>query len=123
MPSPATITVDKRARLYEAPGCPALVEIRPDEDIAAAPRLVPGSARRSHATVTDWATGFSPGRAVVICEQGRKLSEGVATWLRMFADDLEQLGGGMTLCDALYRWALDAPGETHDWPSAKAGDR
>jgi hypothetical protein len=41
---------------------------------------------------------------------------------RMFADDLAQLEAGMTLYDAFYRWCRDATGETHNWPSAKAGD-
>jgi hypothetical protein len=26
----------------------------------------------------------------------------------------------MTLYDAFYRWARDATGEAHNWPSAKA---
>lgn len=37
---------------------------------------------------------------------------------RMFSNDLEQLEAGMTVYDALYRWARDASDETHDWPSA-----
>lgn len=37
---------------------------------------------------------------------------------RMFRDDLEQLEAGMTLYDALYRWARDATDEGHDWPAA-----
>jgi rhodanese-related sulfurtransferase len=45
---------------------------------------------------------------------------------RMFGDDLEQLGAGMLVYDALYRWCRDATGETHDWTShrpARAKDR
>jgi rhodanese-related sulfurtransferase len=40
---------------------------------------------------------------------------------RMFSDDLAQLEAGLTLYDAFYRWARDATGETHNWPSARAG--
>ena len=40
---------------------------------------------------------------------------------RMYASDLDQLEAGMGLYDAFYRWARDATGETHNWPSAKAG--
>jgi hypothetical protein len=36
---------------------------------------------------------------------------------RMYADDLEQLEAGMTVYDALYRWARDATDEKHDWVS------
>ena len=42
---------------------------------------------------------------------------------RLFADDLAQLAAGMTLYDAFYRWARDATGEAHNWPSAKAGGK
>lgn len=37
---------------------------------------------------------------------------------RLHRDDLQQLEAGMTLYDALYRWARDAVDEGHDWPSA-----
>lgn len=38
---------------------------------------------------------------------------------RMFRDDLEQLGAGMLLYDAFYRWCRDAVEETHNWPSGQ----
>jgi hypothetical protein len=41
---------------------------------------------------------------------------------RMFSEDLAQLDAGMTLYDAFYRWARDATGEVHNWPSARQGD-
>ncbi len=37
---------------------------------------------------------------------------------RMYRDDLAQLEAGMTIYDALYRWARDATEEGHDWPAA-----
>ncbi|TPQ46422.1 sulfurtransferase [Prosthecomicrobium hirschii] len=40
---------------------------------------------------------------------------------RMHATDLAQLDAGMVLYDALYRWARDATGETHDWVSRRPG--
>lgn len=39
---------------------------------------------------------------------------------RMYADDLEQLGAGMQVYDALYRWCRDAGDETHNWPGTGA---
>lgn len=39
---------------------------------------------------------------------------------RMYDDDLEQLGAGMLLYDAFYRWCRDAMKETHNWPTNKA---
>jgi rhodanese-related sulfurtransferase len=42
---------------------------------------------------------------------------------RMHKDDLVQLDASLVLYDAFYRWARDAVGETHDWPSPPAGGR
>ena len=42
---------------------------------------------------------------------------------RMYSDDLAQLEAGLTLYDAFYRWCRDATDETHNWPSAKPGER
>ncbi|SDD80486.1 chromate resistance protein ChrB domain-containing protein [Ruegeria marina] len=36
---------------------------------------------------------------------------------RQYRDDHDQLDAGMILYDALYRWARDGHGETHDWPA------
>jgi rhodanese-related sulfurtransferase len=42
---------------------------------------------------------------------------------RMYRDDLAQLDAAMGLYDAFYRWARDAVGETHNWPSPTVGGR
>lgn len=42
---------------------------------------------------------------------------------RMYRDDLAQLDAAMGLYDAFYRWARDATGETHNWPSPATGGR
>jgi rhodanese-related sulfurtransferase len=36
---------------------------------------------------------------------------------RIYRDDLAQLDAMMSLYDAFYRWARDAAGETHTWPT------
>jgi len=38
---------------------------------------------------------------------------------KMYRDDLAQLEAGMTLYDALYRWARDGVDEGHDWPGKR----
>jgi rhodanese-related sulfurtransferase len=38
---------------------------------------------------------------------------------RMYDDDLEQLGAGVLLYDAFFRWCRDATKETHNWPTNK----
>jgi rhodanese-related sulfurtransferase len=37
----------------------------------------------------------------------------------LHADDLTQLDAGLALYDALYAWARDAAGETHNWPARR----
>lgn len=39
---------------------------------------------------------------------------------RQFRDDLAQLAVGMTMYDALYRWARDGHEEGHDWPAGRS---
>lgn len=94
MPSPTTISVDKLSRLFGTPSCPALIDVRTDEDYAADRRLVPGSVRRPHASASDWSSTLDASSAIVICQKGRKLSEGVAAWLRHGDIAAEALEGG-----------------------------
>ncbi|MCZ8105615.1 MAG: sulfurtransferase/chromate resistance protein [Burkholderiales bacterium] len=94
MPSTTSITVEKLSRLIGTPKCPVLLDVRTEDDFAADPRLVPGSIRRSHADVLDWAPTLPPGAVVVICRRGLKLSHGVAAILRSFGRAAEALEGG-----------------------------
>ena len=95
MPAPNTISPDKLARLIGVPHGPVVIDVRTDEDFADDPRLIPAAIRRAHGDVADWAARFAGRQTVVICHQGRKLSEGVAAWLRQAgAASAEALAGG-----------------------------
>lgn len=94
MPSPTTISVDKLSRLFGTPNCPSLIDVRTDEDFAADPRLVPGSTRKPYASVSTWKNNLEVSSAIVICQKGKKLSEGVAAWLRHDGIAAEALEGG-----------------------------
>ncbi len=94
MPSPTTLSLQKFTRLVGTPKCPAVIDVRTDEDFAADPRLIPGSARRPFATVAAWAQALLGGPAVVVCQKGQKLSEGVAAWLRHAGGEADVLEGG-----------------------------
>jgi len=94
MASTTSITVEKLARLIGRPDCPEIVDVRIDEDFAADPRLVPGSIRRSHLRIEDWASELRGTRTIVLCQKGLKLSEGVAAWLRHGGVRAEVLEGG-----------------------------
>jgi rhodanese-related sulfurtransferase len=94
MPSPTEITIAQLARLIGTPGAPVLIDVRTDEDFAADPLLIPGSVRRSHASVSSWARTYMGRRVVVSCQRGLKLSQGTAAWLRHEGIAAETLEGG-----------------------------
>jgi rhodanese-related sulfurtransferase len=77
-----TISPEKVARLIGVPHGPALIDVRAKEDFAADPRFIPGAIRRAYESVSSWAPDFAGRSAIVICEKGQKVSEGVAAWLR-----------------------------------------
>ncbi len=90
-----SISTEKLARLIGVPRGPALIDVRTREDFATDPRFIPGAIRRPHETVSSWAPEFAGRSAVVICDKGQKLSEGVAAWLRHAgAASAEVLVGG-----------------------------
>ena len=101
MPSPTTISLQKFSRLVGTPRCPQVVDVRTDDDFAADPRLIPGSLRRPFSTVAAWAGPSGGGGAVVVCEKGLKLSEGVAALLR-------HAGGGADVLEGGFRAWADA---------------
>lgn len=94
MSSLLQISTEKLARLVGTPKCPTLIDVRIDEDFDIDPRLVPGSARRDYRNVQEWAAGLDSDSAVVICHRGKKLSYGVAAWLRNFGIAADVLEGG-----------------------------
>lgn len=94
MASTISITHDKLSRLIGTPKCPVLIDVRTDEDFAADPRLIPGSVRRSPGDPTSWSGQFAGCSAVVICDEGHKLSNGVAAWLRHEGIQADFLEGG-----------------------------
>jgi rhodanese-related sulfurtransferase len=95
MSSINTISIDKLARLIGTPKCPALVDVCLDEDFEAARRLIPGSVRRRHDQVSDWAPEFAGRSAIVVCQKGLKLSQGAAAWLRHVGVPADSLEGGV----------------------------
>jgi rhodanese-related sulfurtransferase len=94
MSSLNTISIDKLIRLIGTPQCPSLIDVQTDEDFAADARLVPGAVRRPWNDAADWASEFAGRSAIVICQKGLKLSQGVAAWLRHAGVPAEVLEGG-----------------------------
>ena len=94
MSSINAISAEKLARLIGTPKCPALVDVRTDEDFASEPRLIPGSIRRAPSDPSGWAAEFAGRSAIVICQKGLKLSARVAAWLRYANVPADLLEGG-----------------------------
>lgn len=94
MTSPTEITVQQLSRLIGLPNGPAIVDVRLDEDFALDPRLIPGSCRRSHRNVAEWASGYSGRKLAIVCQRGLKLSQGAAAMLRHEGVAAESLEGG-----------------------------
>ena len=94
MSATTSISVEKLFRLIGTPGCPAIVDVRTDEDFQKDPRLIPGAVRRSHGDVAEWANAFKGRPVIAVCEKGLKLSHGVAAWLRHSGVEAETLDGG-----------------------------
>lgn len=94
MPAFATISAPQLARLIGTPDAPVLIDVRLDEDFTSDPRLLPCAMRIAHDRASDLAGQIGPAGAVVICQGGRKLSEGAAALLRAHGHPAEVLEGG-----------------------------
>jgi rhodanese-related sulfurtransferase len=81
MPSTTEITAQQLSRLIGLPSAPAIIDVRTEEDYAAAPHLLPGSRRRDFRAVKTWAGHYHARSVSVACQRGLKLSQGDAQTL------------------------------------------
>ncbi|MET4698110.1 rhodanese-related sulfurtransferase [Constrictibacter sp. MBR-5] len=94
MAAPDVITPAQLSRLVGTPEAPVIIDVRTKEDHAADPRELPGAIRRDYRAVAAWASAYAGKSAVVVCQRGQKLSQGVAAWLRQSGAQAETLEGG-----------------------------
>ncbi len=94
MPGPNQITPAQLMRLIGLPDAPAIIDVRLPEDLAADPRLIPGSFTLPRDRFDPAPAARLGKRIVVVCQKGRKLSEGVAALLRTQGMDAQVLEGG-----------------------------
>src|SRR5690349_24218387 len=82
MPAPNTISIDKLVRLIGTPKCPTLIDVREEDAFDADPYLIPSSHHYpfKKLSVSSGVPESQP--AVVICQEGTSLSQGVGAWLR-----------------------------------------
>ncbi len=91
-----TISSEKLARLIGLPHCPAIVDVRIEDDFKADPFLIPGSIKRSHKNVSEWAQDYAGKSVIVSCFKGEKLAQGTAALLRVEGITADSLEGGFT---------------------------
>jgi rhodanese-related sulfurtransferase len=95
MSSNIAISAERLNRLIGTPNCPSLIDVRTDDEWAAAPLLIPGAQRRPHTYPSEWAAELVGRPAVAICQDGARLSHGVAARLRYESVAAEVLEGGI----------------------------
>ncbi len=88
------IPVSTLFRLIGTPDCPALLDVRIDEDFDDDPRLIPGAYRQPFLNVIDAVDDLQGKSVVVYCQKGLKISQGAAAMLRTEGVDAEVLEGG-----------------------------
>ncbi len=94
MASPAEIKVNQLARLIGTPDCPTIIDVRIDEDYADDPRMIPGARRHAYVDTDTLARSLNGSKALIYCQKGLKLSQGVAAILRAQGIVAETLQGG-----------------------------
>jgi rhodanese-related sulfurtransferase len=95
MPSPTEITVQALARRMGLPDAPAIADVCTDEDYTTHGVYIPGAERRSWSEPEYWAHQYKGRSVVVYCQKGKKISQGVAAWLRHAGIEAETLEGGI----------------------------
>ena len=103
MTAPTEITPHALLRLIGTPDQPVILDVTLDDDFAAMPVYIPGAVRLPHTDLPALRARAAGRAAVVVCQRGGKLSQGVAAWLRTEGQRAETLAGGMVA------WA-DTPG-------------
>lgn len=82
-------------RLIGTPAAPVIVDTCIDDDFNADPRLIPTAFRSPHTDLPALITRLNGMPAVVVCQKGKKLSQGVAAYLRTEGIAAEYLQGGV----------------------------
>lgn len=120
MASPAEMKISQLARLIGTPDCPTIIDVRTDEDFEDDPRLIPGARRHAYSDTATLADGLTGAKALIYCQKGLKLSQGVAAILRAQGIAAETLeggqfawrDGGLPMVEAAKLPARNAQGQT-----------
>lgn len=81
-------------RLIGTQDCPAIVDVRINEDVDAIPYAVPTSFRHQFNDLETLPARLAGRPAVIVCHKGKKLSAGTAAWLRAKGISAQVMQGG-----------------------------
>lgn len=95
MSAPNAISVARLVRLVGTPDCPVIADLSTPEDHAADPRIIPGAFRHSHTNLPGLLARLAGRKAIMVCQKGRKLSQGAVSWLQAHGMAAEYLEGGL----------------------------
>lgn len=95
MAAPNEISTSQLLRLIGTPTAPAIIDICIDPDFAEDPYLIPGSFRHSYSEIAALKDRLAGKPCVIVCQKGKKLSQGLAARLRADGIAAEYLEGGM----------------------------
>jgi rhodanese-related sulfurtransferase len=88
------IPISTLIRLIGTPHCPALLDVRTDDDFDADPFLIPGARRHRFDRVVECAPALRGQPVAVYCQKGLKISQGAAAVLRAEGVAAEVVEGG-----------------------------
>ena len=94
MLSPTEITSSQLFRLIGLPHCPVLIDVCIDADFSESPYLIPGAKRHPAQDIAALVPQLTHSRVVIICQKGKKMSQGAAAILRHHGIKAETLAGG-----------------------------
>ena len=95
MLAPNEITPAQLLRIIGTPACPALIDVCLPDDFTAVPHVIPGALRHTHTDLPRLERRLSGRPAIVICQKGRKLSQGVVSALQSRGITAKYLSGGV----------------------------
>lgn len=105
MPAPHEMTPSQLLRLIGTDRCPVIIDICLPEDFAQDPHLIPTALRHDAFDPIGLAHRLDGRPALIVCQKGRKLSQGMAAMLRADGGQAEYLQGGIQA----WRATLGAP--------------
>lgn len=94
MTTPTQITVPQLSRLIGTPESPVIIDVCIDDDFKLDPRFIPAAFRHPHTEIAALAPRLHKSNVVVVCQKGKKISEGAAAVLRTYGIRAENLQGG-----------------------------